>query len=114
MSKVTSKYRVTLPKAIAEQYGIRPGDEIDWVPAGDVIRVIPSRRAIGPAANPESRLRWFDPLAARVAFVNTQYLLWLSEKEPAAGTAALRIRFSNLACHREGGRGTSEGSTANR
>jgi hypothetical protein len=34
MAKVTSKYQVTLPKGIAEQYNIRPGDHIDWAPAG--------------------------------------------------------------------------------
>ena len=39
MSRATSKRQVTL-KAIAEQYGIQPGDEIRWVPAGDSIRVI--------------------------------------------------------------------------
>lgn len=30
MSKITSKYQVTVPKKIAEAYGIRPGDEIEW------------------------------------------------------------------------------------
>ena len=30
MSKVTSKLQVTLPKAIAQAHGIRPGDEIEW------------------------------------------------------------------------------------
>ncbi len=38
MSKVTSKLQVTIPKVIAEQYGIKPGDEIEFVPAGEVIR----------------------------------------------------------------------------
>ncbi len=41
MSKITSKLQVTIPKAIADQYGIKPGDEIEFQPAGDVIRVIP-------------------------------------------------------------------------
>ena len=41
MAKVTSRYQVTMPKKIAERYSIRPGDEIDRVAAGDVIRVIP-------------------------------------------------------------------------
>ena len=59
MAKVTSKYQVTLPKAIAEQYKIRPGDHIDWVAAGDFIRVTP------PGQQPIStdrnlRLRFFD------------------------------------------------------
>ena len=31
MAKVTSKLQVTLPKALADQYGIEPGDEIGWV-----------------------------------------------------------------------------------
>jgi len=33
-----------VPKAIVDQYGIRPGDTIDWVPDGEVIRVVPQRR----------------------------------------------------------------------
>ncbi len=39
MAKVTSKLQVTVPKAIADQYGIRPGDDIEWIPAGDAVRV---------------------------------------------------------------------------
>lgn len=39
MAKVTSKLQVTVPKAIATRYQISPGDDIEWVPAGDVIRV---------------------------------------------------------------------------
>jgi AbrB family looped-hinge helix DNA binding protein len=64
MAKVTSKYQVTLPKRVAEQYSIRPGDEIDWVPAGDVIRVIPQGRQ-APSQDRESRLRWFDRATQR-------------------------------------------------
>jgi bifunctional DNA-binding transcriptional regulator/antitoxin component of YhaV-PrlF toxin-antitoxin module len=39
---VTSKLQVTIPKAIAERYGIEPGTDVDWLPAGDAIRVVPS------------------------------------------------------------------------
>jgi AbrB family looped-hinge helix DNA binding protein len=39
VSKVTSKYQVTLPKKIAETYSIRPGDDIEWVPAGETMLV---------------------------------------------------------------------------
>jgi AbrB family looped-hinge helix DNA binding protein len=35
MPKVTSKLQLTVPKAIADQYGIRPGDELQWIPAGE-------------------------------------------------------------------------------
>ena len=64
MAKVTSKYQVTVPKAIADQYGIRPGDEIDWTPAGDVIRVIPSGKRLEPEDR-ESLLRLYDQATER-------------------------------------------------
>ena len=65
MAKVTSKYQVTLPKAIADLYQIRPGDEIDWVAAGEVIRVLPPGKR--PAAEDrESRLRLFDQATERM------------------------------------------------
>jgi len=44
MAKVTSKLQVTVPKTLADRYGISPGDEIDWEAAGDAIRVVPARR----------------------------------------------------------------------
>jgi AbrB family looped-hinge helix DNA binding protein len=64
MSKVTSKLQVTVPKAIAEQYGIRPGDDIEWVPAGDTIRVVPPGRK-APALDLELRVRLFDAATER-------------------------------------------------
>ena len=65
MAKVTSKYQVTVPRAIADQFKIRPGDEIEWVPAGDVIRVIPNSKS-GPGEDRESRLRFFDQATDRI------------------------------------------------
>jgi AbrB family looped-hinge helix DNA binding protein len=64
MAKVTSKYQVTVPRAIAEKYRIRPGDDIDWVAAGDVIRVIPPGNG-NIAEDRESRLRLFDQATER-------------------------------------------------
>ena len=64
MAKVTSKYQVTLPKAIADEFNIRPGDDIAWVAAGDVIRVIPPKRQVA-VADRESRLRLFDQATER-------------------------------------------------
>jgi AbrB family looped-hinge helix DNA binding protein len=61
---VTSKLQVTVPKAIADQYGIRPGDEIDWVAAGDSIRIQPSGRTVGPL-DAETRLKLFDAATER-------------------------------------------------
>lgn len=39
---MTSKLQVTIPKAIADDYGITPGDEIEFAPAGEIIRVLPA------------------------------------------------------------------------
>jgi AbrB family looped-hinge helix DNA binding protein len=70
VGKVTSKLQVTVPKAIADRYGIRPGDEIEWLPAGDGIRVVPRRRARRAVRATEDversrRLRLFDQATAR-------------------------------------------------
>ena len=65
MAKVTSKYQVTVPKKIAERYSIRPGDEIDWVAAGDAIRVIPPAGRPAPLDR-ESQLRLFDQATERL------------------------------------------------
>jgi AbrB family looped-hinge helix DNA binding protein len=59
MAKVTSKLQVTVPKALAERYGIAPGSEIEWQAAGEVIRVIPPR--VAPRRlDVKERLRLFD------------------------------------------------------
>jgi AbrB family looped-hinge helix DNA binding protein len=58
MSKVTSKLQVTVPKAIAERFGIRPGDKIEFQAAGDAIRIelgSPAR-----ALTTDERLKLFD------------------------------------------------------
>src|SRR5579862_8579252 len=59
MARITSKFQVTVPKTIAEAYQLRPGDEIQWVPAGEVIRILPPGtrlakldRATGSAVRP--------------------------------------------------------------
>jgi bifunctional DNA-binding transcriptional regulator/antitoxin component of YhaV-PrlF toxin-antitoxin module len=63
---VTSKLQVTLPKALATQYRIRPGDEILWVASGDAIRVVPARN--GPREGTvKERLRLFDQATRRQA-----------------------------------------------
>jgi len=64
MAKITSKYQVTVPRMIADQYNIRPGDEIDWMAAGEVIRVIPPGKLL-PLDDREARLRLFDQATER-------------------------------------------------
>ncbi|WP_419553032.1 AbrB/MazE/SpoVT family DNA-binding domain-containing protein [Candidatus Poriferisodalis sp.] len=66
MAKVTSKLQVTVPKALADRYGIRPGDEIRFEEAGEVIRVVPgSVPARVELADMETRLRLFDAATKR-------------------------------------------------
>ncbi|MFY9683940.1 MAG: AbrB/MazE/SpoVT family DNA-binding domain-containing protein [Candidatus Sulfotelmatobacter sp.] len=62
MPKVTSKLQLTVPKKIADQYGIHPGDELEWIPAGESIRVELMRRKAtnGMRLSPEERLELFD------------------------------------------------------
>jgi bifunctional DNA-binding transcriptional regulator/antitoxin component of YhaV-PrlF toxin-antitoxin module len=65
MAKITSKLQVTVPKLIAEQYGIRPGGEIQWIPAGDAIRVVPGA-AILQQDNRAERMALFDQATDRL------------------------------------------------
>jgi bifunctional DNA-binding transcriptional regulator/antitoxin component of YhaV-PrlF toxin-antitoxin module len=62
MPKVTSKLQLTVPKAIADQYGIRPGDELRWIPAGESIRVelVRGKTKAGHELTVEERLALFD------------------------------------------------------
>jgi AbrB family looped-hinge helix DNA binding protein len=64
MSKVTSKLQVTVPKAIADHYKIQPGDAIEWVAAGDTIRIVPPGRAHLPLDR-EMSLKLFDAATER-------------------------------------------------
>jgi len=68
MPKVTSKLQLTVPKKIADQYGIRPGDELEWIPAGESIRVELVRRKAkaGHELTTAERLALFDANMQRV------------------------------------------------
>jgi AbrB family looped-hinge helix DNA binding protein len=75
MPKVTSKLQLTVPKKIADQYGIRPGDELEWIPAGESIRVELVRRKATYAheLTTEEKLALFD--------ANTKWLNELQAEE---------------------------------
>jgi AbrB family looped-hinge helix DNA binding protein len=82
MAKVTSKLQVTLPKAIADQYGIVPGDEIEFQAAGDFIRIVPPRaRARTARLTLEERLRLFDAATERLRRLQSS----IPVAEPGAG-----------------------------
>ena len=67
MPKVTSKLQLTVPRAIADQYGIRPGDELQWIAAGEAIRVIPAEKINlnGQERTVKERLELFDQATER-------------------------------------------------
>jgi AbrB family looped-hinge helix DNA binding protein len=58
MAKVTSKLQITLPKALADEFGIRPGDDILWQAAGDTIRIVPAK--LEKRIDIKTRLTLFD------------------------------------------------------
>lgn len=64
MSRVTSKYQVSIPKALADKVGIRPGDDLTWEEAGGALRV---RLGKAPQVRfpVEVRLKLFDAATAR-------------------------------------------------
>lgn len=70
---MTSKLQLTVPKAIAEKYGIRPGDHLEWIPAGKSIRVELARIEAAPVhrqsvndwlASFKENVRWLNELQA--------------------------------------------------
>ena len=81
MAKVTSKLQVTVPKAVADRFGIRPGDEIEWIVEGDTIRVVRGdrRRALSTI----ERLTIFDEATARQRERNKQWRRSHGSKPPA-------------------------------
>lgn len=64
MSRVTGKYQITLPKRLVDSYGIRVGDEVEIVAAGESIAIVPAR-ALAPVLSAQERLRHFDQATRR-------------------------------------------------
>ena len=64
MSKVTSKFQVSIPKALAERIGIRVGDELSWEDAAGTLRARVAT-ASKPRMTLRERLRLFDAATAR-------------------------------------------------
>lgn len=66
MAKVTSKLQVTVPKALAVHYGIRPGDEVRFEEASETICMVPAGAgATADALDREARLGLFDAATER-------------------------------------------------
>ena len=55
-----------MPKTIAREYGIGPGDDIRFEPSGEVIRVVPPSADVPTGPHEiEKRLALFDAASAR-------------------------------------------------
>lgn len=66
MSKVSSKYQVSIPRALAERIGIRIGDELAWEDAAGTLRARVAT-ATKMRMTLKERLRLFDAATARQA-----------------------------------------------
>ena len=62
MAKVTSKYQVSIPKRLADQLSIAPGDDVEWSLAGDELRI---SRPSAAALSLEEKLELFDTATRR-------------------------------------------------
>jgi len=64
MSRVTSKFQVSIPRALAQRMGIRVGDDLAWEGVAGTLR---ARLAARPAARLtlRERLRLFDAATER-------------------------------------------------
>lgn len=64
MTRITGKFQITLPKRLVDAYGIRVGDEVEIIAAGESIAILPAR-AIATAMPAQERLRHFDQATKR-------------------------------------------------
>ena len=90
MSKVTSKLQVTLPKAIADRYGVVPGADLVFEAAGDAIRVLVAREP-GPvrtSASLADKQALFEAATQRQAQRNRGYRLKIGAKSRRSVKAA--------------------------
>jgi AbrB family looped-hinge helix DNA binding protein len=64
MTRITGKFQITLPKRLVDAYGIRVGDDVEIVAAGESIAILPAR-TLAPALPAQERLRHFDQATKR-------------------------------------------------
>jgi AbrB family looped-hinge helix DNA binding protein len=82
MAKVTSKLQVTVPKAIADRFGIKPGDDIDWRVDGPTIQVV--LRGVSPRLTLDERLASFDESTRRQEARNREWRKTHGDAKPPA------------------------------
>ena len=65
MSKVTGKFQITLPKRLVDTYGIKVGDDLVLLPAGETISLVPARQVNDAVPTTQQRLMYFDRATER-------------------------------------------------
>ena len=65
MPRITSKLQITIPKRLAEQVGLAPGDEVEFLAAGDGIRMVPAGKSKVGGLSTAERLRLFRAATER-------------------------------------------------
>lgn len=63
MPKVTDDLQVPLPPAVAEELGVHPGDEVEWVRTGSGMWLLPLRAKALPEVR--ERIRLFNEILSR-------------------------------------------------
>ncbi len=82
MSKVTSKYQVTLPRKIARAHRIAPGSDIAFVSNGESLRVlVDSGVASEVRGGRTTVLESYDEASARQAVRNRRIMEQLGDAE---------------------------------
>lgn len=66
MARITSKLQLTLPKRLAEQHGLAPGDEVRFESVAGVIRMVPAGKP-PDVLGMDERLRLFDEASRRIS-----------------------------------------------
>jgi AbrB family looped-hinge helix DNA binding protein len=65
MTRVTGKFQITLPKRLVDAFGIRVGDEVQLLAAGDAIRILPAG-AVSSGLLTQERVHLFDEATQRL------------------------------------------------
>ena len=80
MAKVTSKLQITLPKRLADEHSIIPGDELRFESVAGAIRMVPARDSLRTLSVDE-RLRLFDEASRRIRMRQQAEARGLSESQ---------------------------------
>ncbi len=70
MAKVTSKYQVSIPRRLADELSIKPGDDIEWSISGEELRI--TRASRESPLSIEEKLAIFDAGTRRQSARNRQ------------------------------------------